>query len=92
MTRHTLIKDDLAEINPDALLADGFEDALIGYTVNQHHATVAVYDIGRCAAVLITRDGMSEEDADEFLSFNVLGAYVGENGPLFVRVDFDDAV
>jgi len=23
--------------------------------------------------------------ADEFLSFNTLGAYVGENGPLYVR-------
>jgi len=35
--------DDIREINPDALLADGLEAALIGYTVNTHHAHVAVY-------------------------------------------------
>lgn len=31
------------------------------------------------------RDGMTAEEADEFLSFNTLGAYVGENGPVYVR-------
>lgn len=38
---------DLADLNPDALLADGLEDAYIGYTVNQHHKHVAVYDVDR---------------------------------------------
>lgn len=92
MTRAHAIKEALAEINPAALLADGFESALIGYTVNQHHAVVAVYDINLCEAVLVVRDGMTPEEADEFLSFNTLGAYVGENGPLFVRLHTDDAV
>ena len=73
------------EINPDALLADGLESALVGYTVNHHHATVAVYDVDKCVQVLVDRDGMTHEGADEFLDFNTLGAYVGENGPLFVK-------
>jgi hypothetical protein len=75
----------LAELNPEALLADGLEAALIGYTVNHHHAHVAVYDINKCIEVLVDRDGMSHEEADEFLSFNTLGAYVGENGPIYIR-------
>lgn len=79
------ILDDLAEMNPDALLADGLEAALVGYTVNQHHPHVAVYDVQKCIDVLVERDGMTHEEADEYLSFNTLGAYVGENGPLFVR-------
>lgn len=77
--------DDLAEANPDALLADGPEAALVGYTVNHHHPQVAVYDIEKCIEVLVERDGMAPEEADEFLSSNTLGAYVGENGPLYVR-------
>ena len=76
---------DLAELNPDALLANGLEAALVGYTVNHHHAHAAVYDVDKCIDVLVERDGMSHEDADEFLAFNTLGAYVGENGPLYVR-------
>lgn len=74
----------LIELNPSALLADGLEDAYIGHTVNHHHATVAVYDYQKCIDVLMKRDGMDPEGADEFLQFNTLGAYVGENGPLFI--------
>jgi hypothetical protein len=77
----------LAEANPDALLADGLEAALVGYTVNHHHPHVAVYDIDKCVDVLVERDGMTAEEADEFLSFNTLGAYVGENGPIYVRLE-----
>lgn len=76
--------EELAELNPDALTPDGLEDAYIGYTVNHHHAHVAVYSFEKCVEIFMTRDGMTQEDADEFLSFNTLGAWVGENGPLFV--------
>jgi hypothetical protein len=75
----------LRELNPDALLADGLEAAIVGYTVNHHHAHVVVYDIDKCIDVLVSRDGMTNEEADEFLSFNTLGAYVGENGPIYMR-------
>jgi hypothetical protein len=83
--RHDIL-DILAELNPDALLADGLEAALIGYTVNHHHPHVAVYDVQKCIDVLVERDDMTHEEADEYLSFNTLGAYVGENGPLFVML------
>lgn len=81
----TELLEALAELNPDALLADGLEDALVGYTLNTHHAHVAVYDIDKCIDVLVKRDGMSPEQADEYLSFNTLCCYVGENGPMYVR-------
>ena len=74
----------LVESNPAALLADGFEDAYIGHTVNQHHAIVAVYDYAKCIQVLVERDGIDPDEADEFLQYNTLSAYVGENGPLFI--------
>jgi hypothetical protein len=77
--------DDLAEINPDALLADGLEKAFVGYTVNHHHPHVAVYDVQKCIDILVERDGMTHEGAEEFLEFNTLGAYVGPNGPIYVR-------
>lgn len=76
---------DLREANPEALLADGLEPAYVGHTVNHHHAVVAVYDYGKCVETLVQRDGMTDEEADEFLQFNTLGAYVGENGPLFIN-------
>lgn len=74
----------LSEMNPKALLANGLEDALIGYTLNHHHAHVAVYDYNKCVRVLVKRDGMTSEEAEECLHFNTLDAYVGDNGPLFI--------
>lgn len=76
---------ELADENPEALLADGFDEAFVGFTVNHHHPVVAVYDYEHCVEIL-AKDGMSEEDAMEYLSFNTLGAYVGPHGPLFVRM------
>ena len=77
-------RDKLAEINPEMLLADGLEDAFIGVTTNHHHSQVAVYSHEKCIKILVDRDGMSEEEAEEFFQFNTLGAYVGKHGPLFV--------
>ena len=78
--------EDLIEINPDALAADGFDDAIIGYTVSTPHPHVVVYDVDKCVQILVDRDGMTPEEADEYLSFNTLCCYVGENTPLFVKV------
>jgi hypothetical protein len=73
----------LAEINPDALLADGYEDALIG-TATQFNTTVALYDRDICIRILMERDGMSQEEAEDFFTFNVIGAWVGPMTPIFV--------
>lgn len=83
--KHEMLHE-LSEANPEALLADGLEDALIGYTINTNHPHVAVYSTDKCVDVLVQRDGMSVEEAQEFLEFNTYCAYVGPNGPLFVRL------
>lgn len=67
------------------LLADGYEDAFIGVAISAGRKPVAVYDIDRCVSVLMERDGMSYEEAEEFFSFNTLGAYVGEQTPLYIN-------
>lgn len=83
------VEEELTEENPEALFADGFDDAIIGYVINHHHNAVVVYDYQKCVRILI-EEGLTEEDALDHLSFNTLGAYVGENTPLFVwRADIE---
>ncbi len=77
-------RPSLSEINPDALFADGFDEAIIGYVENHHHATVVVYDSEKCIRILMG-DDMDWEGAREYFEFNTLGAYVGEHGPLFMQ-------
>lgn len=80
-------RDDIAELlaeeNPDALLADGLEDAFIGIARRCGQPTLAVYDFDLCVKVLMERDGMDEMDAVEYLEFNSVGAWVGEHTPIW---------
>lgn len=78
-------RDRLAEANPEALLADGFEAAYIGIC-RRFSTVVAAYDYNKCIEILMNRDGMSGEEAEEFFEFNTLGAWVGEFTPAFIEV------
>jgi hypothetical protein len=72
----------IADVNEDALFADGFDDAIIGYDACGYRV---VYDYDKCLKVLIERDDMSYPEAHEFMEFNVVGAYVGDFMPIYVH-------
>ena len=67
-----------------ALLADGFEEALIGHT--QGPNVVAVYEYGVCINILMERDGMDVMEAVEYMDLNVIGSYAGDKTPIFVSL------
>lgn len=69
----------------DALLANGFEAALVGLGW-QFNTPLAVYDQDRCIEILVERDGMDLDEAIEFFAFNVTGAWVGPGTPVFIRL------
>ena len=66
----------------EILLADSFDEAFIGIAM-QFDKPIAVFDRQKCIKILM-RD-MSEDDAYEYFSFNVEGAYVGEHTPAFIE-------
>jgi hypothetical protein len=80
------LMDFLSEENPEALLADGFEDAFIGICEVFNRPLLAAYDRRKCIDILMTRDGMTEEDAEEYFSFNVSGAWLGDGTPVYVSL------
>lgn len=71
------------------LLADGHDQAILGLVeLDFGKRTVVAYSTRLVIAGLVS-DGMSEEEAWEFFHFNIGGAWVGENTPIFVQDDFD---
>ena len=72
------------------ITADGFETAFVAVGFRYNGNDIAVYDYDLCIDVLIDRDTMSVEEANEFMSYNVIGAYVGEETPLFIRTQSYD--
>jgi len=66
------------------LKADGFDEALIGIGRRCSQEDVLVYDFDKAVKILVDRDKMAVDEAMEFLEYNTLGAWVGEETPLFV--------
>jgi hypothetical protein len=78
------LREWVARHNEDALLADGFEAAIVGIAERCGQPALVVYDAWKCVEILIERDGMDPEEAMEFFQFNTLGAWAGENTPLYM--------
>jgi hypothetical protein len=77
--------DEISEINPDALICDGFDDAIIGMAERINLGPVVAYSTEKIVEILMTRDGMEYEDALEYFNFNILGAWMGEMTPVFIN-------
>jgi hypothetical protein len=60
--------------------ADGFDDAIIGISTDGR----LVYSIDTIIKILMK--DMSEDDAYEHFYFNIDGAYLGEQTPLYINL------
>jgi len=91
-------REDIAEINPDALVCDGFDEAIIGMAERINLGPVVAYDVDKIIEILMKdmevepddlEQGLTEEDvkremAYDYFYFNVQGAWMGEFTPIFV--------
>ena len=61
-----------------------FGDAFVGVIDD----SIAVYERDKVIEVFMNRDGMSDIEAVEWFDYNVQGAYIGEQTPLYIQTDF----
>jgi hypothetical protein len=100
MSDETVIRRPVVEQIDDVLYADGWEDCLIGhgniFHGNEGPKIVAIYDrqkmVNRLADEMMRdSDGSDPDvdhwsDADEYISFNVEGAYIQPGMPVFATI------
>ena len=67
--------------DPEAIVWNEFDNAIVGVD----NMGRLVYDINKMISTLVN-DDMTEEEAQEYLDFNVLSAYVGELTPVHVYI------
>lgn len=79
------IKELMCEINESALSMDGFDDAIVGIVERACSPPILLYDWQKCIDILQS-DGIEFCDAEEYLSFNCLNAWMGENTPAFTNI------
>ena len=61
-----------------------FADAFVGVIDD----SIAVYERDKVIEVFMNRDGISDIEAVEWFDYNVQGAYIGEQTPLYIQTDF----
>ncbi len=79
-----MLREEIAEINPEALLVDGFDEAIIGMAERINLGPVVAYDVEKILEIMIERDGMTYEEAMEFFDFNIQGAWMGDFTPIYI--------
>ena len=71
------------------LKVDGFNDCIIGLASRCGKQDLVAYDVQKMIDQMQKQDGMTEEEAWDFYSFNIAGAWMGEGTPIFVDPGVD---
>ena len=75
--------DLLGDWGDELFTMDGYDDCIAGVVEQFGRPPIVCYDKRKVLAKL-QKDGMSEDEAEEFWSFNQIGAWVGESTPCFL--------
>jgi hypothetical protein len=66
------------------VLLDGLEDAFLGLCEIHTKAPRGIYDWAKCVEIFMERDGMTYDDAVEWMDHNVTCLWAGEGTPAFL--------
>ena len=61
-----------------------YDKACIGISYND----IAIYSLEKLVEILVEHDGMTDDQAIEYIDYNICGAYVGEHTPIIMSTEF----
>lgn len=68
------------------LEADGLRDAIVGTCYdNATQRFRLVYDLKKCIKILVNREGISQEAAADWLTYNTVTGLGGQDQPIFLE-------
>lgn len=67
----------------EVIILDGLDDAIIGIATSAMDTSRLVYSRSGLVDIFVSQ-GMSWEEAEEWVSFNIDCAYMGQNSPVIV--------
>lgn len=66
------------------MMMDGFDNAFIGMGERCGQDPLPIYSWERMVGILMGRDRMDYEEAVEYISYNCLGAWLGDKTPIIM--------
>lgn len=76
-------REMLMEFAEESIVLDGFDDCIVGLTEEFGNGPRVLYSV-KCIVTKLQGDGMTEEEALEYYHYNILGAFMGEQNPIFL--------
>lgn len=76
----------ISELDTPALVAVGYNEAIIGFSMNEERF---VYSVTKMLELIETNLQISDVEALEFFEFNIQGAYMGEHTPIWCWDNFE---
>lgn len=80
-TAQDAILQMLARVNPDAVVYDKLDTALLGIVARAGAKPVALYGRDLCIQAVMKEDKLTEQQADQFMAENVDRLWVGDHTP-----------
>jgi len=78
------ISNYLNENGESVILMDGFDEALIGFSQRINEPLLAVYSWEKMIDLCIKRDKMEYEEAIDYVQYNCISAWIGDETPVIV--------
>jgi hypothetical protein len=75
---------DIERYCEGAIMLDGLDEAIVGIVEVFGSSPRILYSRSKILEILQTRDLMTEQEAEEFYDYNILGLYAGEQNPVFL--------
>ena len=78
---------DINQYAEGAILLDGLEDCIIGIVEEFGNGRRILYSKDMILDKLQTRDLMTQQEAEEFYDYNILGLHAGEQNAIFLDLE-----
>ena len=86
MVEENSILEHITELNPEAIVLDGLDDAIVGVGYSKDLEPRLIYSISKIILTLMERDKMTRLEAIEFYDYNIVDGYFGKHGPIFLEL------
>ena len=71
------------DLDPEIIKMDGYDNCIIGIASCFGKDDVLAYNVEKIIQSLESQ-GMTNDEAWEYMEYNMMGAYVGERTPIFI--------
>lgn len=78
------VLEEIMEMNPEAMIIDGHDNAIIAMVVQHGSPPLVLYDPNIVIDNLMVNDGMEYDEAAEWFAHNIECAYIGKNTPMML--------